>query len=222
MSRIRPRLSYANVVATLALFLALTGGAVWAASKISGKQIKKNSIPGNRIKKKTLTNNRIKKQTLTNSRIKPGTIQRGSLAPGTLSGLIVADASATNLPGATTDTPPAPPTPVALTGTASFVPVAGKAYQLSAEVVGNPVATSSGSCSPGVQVYVNNVPIMFVEIFGNEASPPLESRFPEGSYTSSLLTETGTQTITTKVFGDEDCGAGTVLERFRAVVVEQG
>ena len=74
MKRHRPRLSYANVVATLALFLALTGGAVWAASKINGKQIKKNSIPGNRIKQKTLTNNQVKKKTLTNNRIKPGTI----------------------------------------------------------------------------------------------------------------------------------------------------
>ena len=64
MSRIRSRLTYANVVATLALFLALTGGAVWAANKINGKQIKKNSIPGNRIKKKSLTNNQIKKKTI--------------------------------------------------------------------------------------------------------------------------------------------------------------
>jgi hypothetical protein len=221
MSRIRSRLTYANVVATLALFLALTGGAVWAANKINGKQIKKNSIPGNRIKKKSVTNNQIKKKTIANSRIKPGTIQRGALAPGTLSGVIVADASATNLPGAATETPPGP-TPFALSGNASYVPVAGKAYQLSSEVVGNPVPTSSGSCGTGVQVYVNGIPIQFVEIFGNEAPPPFESRFPEGSYTSSLLNESGTQTITAKVFGDEDCGAGTVLERFRAVVVELG
>ena len=46
MKRFRPRLSYANVVASLALFLALTGGTVWAANKINGKQIKKGSIPG--------------------------------------------------------------------------------------------------------------------------------------------------------------------------------
>ena len=62
MKRFLPRLTYANVVATLALFLAVSGGAVWAASKINGKQIKKNSIPGNRIKQKSLTNNQIKKK----------------------------------------------------------------------------------------------------------------------------------------------------------------
>lgn len=221
MRRARRSLTYGNVVATLALFLALSGGAVWAASKISGNQIKKNSIPGNRIKKKTLTNNQIKKKTLTNDRIKPGTIQRTALATGTLSGLIVADASATNLPGATTETPPGP-TPFALTGTTSFAPVAGKSYQLQAEVVGNPVPAPGEFCSPGVQVYVNGIPTTFVEIFGREPVPGFDSRFPEGSYTTSLLTESGQQQITAKVFGDEDCGGGTALEKFRVVVVELG
>jgi hypothetical protein len=222
MSRIRPRLTYANVVATLALFLALTGGAVWAASKINGKQIKKNSIPGNRIKKKSLTNNQIKTKTLTNNRIKPGTLQRSALAPGTLSGVIVADASATNLPGATTKTPPGP-TPFALSGTTSFTPVAGKSYQLQVEVFGNPIPPPSGFCGPGVQVYVNGIPTTFVESFARgEPGSGFDSRFPEGSYTTSLLTESGPQQLTAKVFGDAECQPGTTLERFRAVVVELG
>ena len=74
------RITYANVVATLALFLALAGGTVWAANKINGKQIKKYTIPGNRIKKNTLTANHIKKKTITNNQIKPGSIERTSLA----------------------------------------------------------------------------------------------------------------------------------------------
>jgi hypothetical protein len=40
-------------VATLALFLALSGGIVWAAGRLNGRQIKPNSLPGNRIMKKT-------------------------------------------------------------------------------------------------------------------------------------------------------------------------
>src|SRR4051812_5642926 len=43
-------LSFANLVASIALFLALSGGAAYAASKIDGKDIKKNSIPLNRLK----------------------------------------------------------------------------------------------------------------------------------------------------------------------------
>ena len=221
MKRFLPRLTYANVVATVALFLALTGGAVWAASKINGKQIKKNSIPGNRIKQKTLTNNQVKKKTLTNDRIKPGTIQRSALAAGTLPTVIVADASATNLPGAVTATPPGP-TPVNLVGTTSFTPVAGKAYQMMVELVGNPLNKPGESCRPIVQVYVNSVPTTFVAIRASDPSPGFDSRFPEGSFTTPLLTESGAQFINAKVFGDEFCEPGTTLDRLRIVVTQLG
>jgi len=46
----RARLTYANVMATVAVFIALGGGA-YAAVQINGSQIKKNSIPSNRLKK---------------------------------------------------------------------------------------------------------------------------------------------------------------------------
>ena len=103
MQRFRPpRITCANVVATMALFLALAGGTVWAANKISGKQIKKNSLPGNRIKKNTVPANRIKNASLTDTQIKPGSIQRTALAPGSVPGVIIAEASADR-------TCPAPP-----------------------------------------------------------------------------------------------------------------
>lgn len=50
---VRGRLSYANVVATLALFIAL-GGSSYAVTKISGRNIKANSITGRQIKERTL------------------------------------------------------------------------------------------------------------------------------------------------------------------------
>ncbi len=42
------KVTYANVVATLALFIAL-GGVSWAAVTINGKNIKPKSIPLNRL-----------------------------------------------------------------------------------------------------------------------------------------------------------------------------
>jgi|GEM_PF-2481773 len=61
--KLRERLTFANIVALIALFVAL-GGTVYAANKINGKNIKKNSIPGNRIKKGTLTGTQVKSSTL--------------------------------------------------------------------------------------------------------------------------------------------------------------
>jgi hypothetical protein len=56
---LRGGITFSNVVALLALFLAL-GGTVYAAGKLSGKQIKPNSIPGNRVKKHSLTGTQLK------------------------------------------------------------------------------------------------------------------------------------------------------------------
>jgi hypothetical protein len=50
MKRLRPRLTYANVVSTLCLFLLLGGGAAFAASKLP-----KNSVGARQIKRGAIT-----------------------------------------------------------------------------------------------------------------------------------------------------------------------
>jgi hypothetical protein len=47
---LQSRLSYANVVASMALFLALGGGAAVAADQITSKDIAKNAVGGSEIK----------------------------------------------------------------------------------------------------------------------------------------------------------------------------
>jgi hypothetical protein len=54
ITRIRRNLSFANVVAVIALFVALGGGA-YAAKKLNGKTIANNSIPAKKLKKSVLT-----------------------------------------------------------------------------------------------------------------------------------------------------------------------
>lgn len=59
MKRIRPRLSYANVVSTLCLFILLGGGA-YAASKlprnsVGAKQLKRNAVTGPKVANRSLT-----------------------------------------------------------------------------------------------------------------------------------------------------------------------
>jgi hypothetical protein len=56
---LRSRLTYANVVATLALFIALGGTSVAASNLISGSKIKRDSIPGDRLKKHALTSTQV-------------------------------------------------------------------------------------------------------------------------------------------------------------------
>jgi len=79
IARIAKSLTFSNVIACLALFIAL-GGSVYAAGKMSGKQIKPSSLPGNRIKPKTITPNRIKPNSLTGTQINEGTLTGVSAA----------------------------------------------------------------------------------------------------------------------------------------------
>src|SRR3954451_22614627 len=63
LARVRARLSYANVVATLALFVAL-GGTGYAASQITSKEVKNRSLKGGDLKKDTVTGTEIRESKL--------------------------------------------------------------------------------------------------------------------------------------------------------------
>jgi hypothetical protein len=70
--RVHDRLTYANVMATLAVFIAL-GGSTYAAVKIDGADIRKRSIAGNRLKPNTVTGKQVRERRL-------GKVRRASRA----------------------------------------------------------------------------------------------------------------------------------------------
>ncbi len=71
LTRLTSRLSYANVVATLALFLAL-GGTSYAALTITGKNVKNGSLSGGDIKDGSITAKDIKNGSLLEKDFKSG------------------------------------------------------------------------------------------------------------------------------------------------------
>jgi hypothetical protein len=60
---LKRRVTFANVISSLALFIAL-GGSVYAATEIDGSQIRKASIPGNRLTDNSLTGKQIRERSL--------------------------------------------------------------------------------------------------------------------------------------------------------------
>jgi hypothetical protein len=64
VNRLRGRLSYANVSATLALFLALGGGAAVAASKIGADDLKPDSVGGSELKRDAAKGKHVKESSL--------------------------------------------------------------------------------------------------------------------------------------------------------------
>lgn len=82
------KLSYANIVATMALFIAL-GGVSWAAASlpknsVGTKQIKKNGVTSTDIKKNSVTGAKVKGSSLTGSDIKANSLTGDDVNEATL------------------------------------------------------------------------------------------------------------------------------------------
>jgi hypothetical protein len=75
-NRLRPRLTYANAIATLALFLALGGGAAYAASTLG-----KNSVGSRQLKKNAVTGAKVKDGSLLATDFKVGQLPGGERGP---------------------------------------------------------------------------------------------------------------------------------------------
>lgn len=94
--RIATRLSYANVMSTLALFLAL-GGISYAAATLP-----KNSVGTKQIKKNGVTAVDIKKNAVTSAKIKPNAVLSSDVKNDTLSGDDINESTLATVPSATT------------------------------------------------------------------------------------------------------------------------
>lgn len=79
MKQIHKRLTYANVMSSLAVFLVLGGATAFAATKIGGNEIKANAISTGKIKKEAITTSKIKQNAVDSSRIANGAITGAKL-----------------------------------------------------------------------------------------------------------------------------------------------
>jgi len=85
----RSKLTYANVMATLAVFIAL-GGASYAALKLP-----KNSVGATQLKKNAVTAAKIKKNGITSAKIKKSAVTGGKVKDASLTGTDIHDESLT-------------------------------------------------------------------------------------------------------------------------------
>jgi hypothetical protein len=215
MSALRKRLTYANVIATIALFLALTGGMVWAAGKIGSKRLKANSVTAGKIKRNAVTAAKIKPNAVTAAKIKAGAVSFSKLAAGTN---VVAHGGGGAVP-ASSDEPVAVP----LAGTLSFTPTTDAAYFLGVEAKGESLGrTGAEPCDVQVVFFLNGNRWDVAEgglrlrAFAPTAGEPSGTLPITGGMAPIGLTSPGTpQTVSAKVFGDPDCTpASTVTAGF--------
>ena len=97
MQAIGKRLTYANVVSTLALFLVLAGGAAYAAKvgkkSVGPAQLKANAVTTAKIKANAVTTRKIKKNAVANAKIKDGAIESAKIADGSVTRTDLAEAT---------------------------------------------------------------------------------------------------------------------------------
>ncbi len=137
----RPRLSYANVTATLALAIAIGTGGAYAASKLPDRsvgefQLRPGAVTAEKIRKNAVSAPKIKAEAIKQGKIANGSITAAKLTGGSVSNSSLQNSSVTNEKIA----------PEAVTGdkvnegTLSQVPSAAKADFATNAESGNPPA----------------------------------------------------------------------------------
>ena len=218
MRAVRKRLSYANVVATMALFLALSGGVVWAAGKVGSKSLKANAVTAAKIRRNAVSSPKLRDGAVTATKIKGGAVDFTKLASGT--NLVLAVASGAVAANGTA------PVNVPLSGPATFTPANGTADFLSVEAKGTNLARVDPAkpCEPQVVPFVNGSRWEFAEgtlsprAFSPTAAQPTGLVPAVGATGPIGLTSPGVaQTVTIQVIGDPNCTPGSTVTAAVAV-----
>lgn len=97
MKQIRNRLTYANVMSSIAVFLVLGG-----ASAVAASQLGKNSVGPSQLKKNAVTAAKIKAEAVTGAKIKSGAVSTAKLENDAVTGDKVKESTLSQVPSAAT------------------------------------------------------------------------------------------------------------------------
>jgi hypothetical protein len=231
MRRFRPRLSYANVVATLALFLALSGGVVWAASKIKSNEIGKGAVKNKNLAKNAVKAKNLAKKSVTTAKLADGAVTNPKLGEGAVNFAKIA--AGTNVIASATAGPVSAkqegPVSVPLNPPLTVTPVAGQPITVDIEAHGTLTQTGASSCSVAILPFVNGNLLVIGELFVLESPdipaepPPFTNGVPQADIAFPVgLTQPGKpQSITLQMFGDTtNCAPGSTVDQVAVVATQ--
>ena len=95
LRKLRARLTYANIVSTIALVAAVGGGTAYAATKIGTNQIRYHAVSGSKLASNAVTPSKIKNNAVTGTDIRKSTITASDVKDGSL---LAADFASGQLP----------------------------------------------------------------------------------------------------------------------------
>jgi hypothetical protein len=213
---LRPRLTYANVAATIALFLAVGGGTVYAALGLGKNDVHSKNIAPRAVKASDLA-----KDAVTSPKIKDGAVQAADIAAGVIANDIAdVTGSATGGPQGSVNTNTTSPLP--LSGTTTFTPQAGQVSALAAQAQFTVATTNAlNFCAPSIFLLLNG---QFTRVFlspDDGDSTTLVTRTANDADGPFGLINPGTPlTVTAQLRGDPDCTASSRLDRVEVRIVQ--
>ena len=210
---LRPKLTFANVAATVALLLAVGGSSVYAAGQLSRNDVhSRNFAPG------AVKNADLGKNAVTSPKIRDGTISGADVRAGVIRNE-VADVTGSATGGPVLN-PSATGTPVPLSGTTTFTPQPGQAAALVLEAQFT-LASTGANCSPAVGLLVNGQPTRAAaETFGTTSPTPITELSRNADAAFGLINPGTPLTISAEAFGDNDCAPGSKLDELEVRILQ--
>jgi hypothetical protein len=109
LRKLRPRITYANVVSTVALAIAIGGGTAYAATKIGTSSIRYHAVTASKVANNAITASKVKNKALSGSDIRDNSLTSAQIRTGTLQ---ASDFAANQLPKGDKGDPGAPATSI--------------------------------------------------------------------------------------------------------------
>lgn len=211
MKQLRKRITYANVMSSIAVFLVLGGGAAIAAglakNSVGTKQLKKNAVTSAKIKKNAVTTPKIKNGAVTGAKINLGSLGTVPNAAHANTANTATNAGNANTVGGltvkkfyySTDSNPTPVTVLSLGGLNIVANCAGATLEAVATTSVNDVTIHSGGTIIGSEPFYEETDDLDAgETFDFTASASSDSN--QG--TLSYVTPSGG--VVTVTFGSEE------------------
>lgn len=220
----RRHLTYANVTASVALFLALAGGVVYAAEKIGTSDIKRHAVKSPKLAPKAVKNGKLADDAVGNSKLKDGAVgnsklQDDSIEPQKLTFPVFFTAEAT---GGSQAVPAGAPEPYPLSGSEwtqradSINVVFGTAFGTLAYD-----GSGSGQCQVFMDVRVDGQQVGGGQL-QTDSTTPVEVSGQVGAAPGAGPVEATPRTLTVFVGSNGDCEAGSTIDSMRFQVLDFG
>ncbi len=170
MKKARKRLTYANVMSSLAVFLVLGG-----ASAVAANQLGKNTVGSKQLKPGAVTAPKLKKDAVAGAKIKAGAITEAKLADGAVTGAKVKDGSLTGakISLSTLGTVPSANTANSANSASTASNLAGYSRKGQTRVVATPGASEEAArlAAPEVTLLSSGPLTVYAKCFTDTSSP---------------------------------------------------